>query len=531
MPRPRPRPSARTIQVPAPVGGINTVAAGIAMPPGDCINAVNVVAAENGLRVRYGTREQAKGFTGSSDNVIRTLLPFTGSSGSALFAVTSSGIWDAAVQTSSPTLLMPFGTTGGNAGYGVYCTVITAAGHFLLYADEENGLYQYAEIAATWTKVGFGTSPGQISGVNPAQVVSVVVFKGRVWLTERGSDSAWYLATGAVSGVATEFPMGMRFAHGGNLVGLFSWTYDGGAGVDDKLVALASGGDVLVYEGTDPASSTTFGLKGVWYAGPPPAGRRVATDLGGELVLITRQGLLPLSRLVIKVPDVRAETTTVKIANLINTLMGVRGDTRGWAIVQHPEDATLLLLVPKGAGDYYLQLAQSAASRGWFIHRGLNMTCADVWSGKLYFGTDDGRVCINTGYLDGVVLADPNAYEPIDWSVLTAATDFGQPVQKQVGNIRPLLISDGVAPSFAVDARYAYSQAELGTVAFVTGGANTWDNALWDEATWGGDLAPRQSVRGATGMGTAVAIAIRGTAASRTVLVALDVTYTAGGFL
>jgi hypothetical protein len=513
------------------VGGLNTVAAGIALPPGDCVQAFNIVAAENGLRVRYGEHEHVTGLTGATDNVVRVVMQFTGATTTRLFATTSSGIWDVTNSTAAPTLTVAFPSTASNAGYGVACVVVTTAGHFLMYADEENGLYRYAESGATWTKVTMGAGVGQISNVDPKNLVSVVAFKGRVWLVERDSDSAWYLPTDSVAGAATEFPMGMKFARGGTLVGLWSWTYDGGAGVDDRLVAWASGGDVLVYEGTDPSVSTSFGLSGVWYAGPPPAGRKVATDLGGELLLITRQGLLPLSRLVVRVVDVQTESTTVKVANLINTLMSIRGDTRGWAIIQHPEDATLLLVVPKGSGDYYLQLAQSAASKGWFIHRGLNMTSADIWQRRLYYGTDNGRVCINTGYLDGVTISNPNAYAPIDWSLLTAASDLGSPVQKQVGTIRPLILSDGVAPSFAVAARYGYSQEELGLVSLVTGGDNTWDVALWDTATWSGDIAPSQAVRGSTGMGTAVAIAIRGVSVSRTVLVALDVTFTSGGFL
>ena len=39
----------------------------------------------------------------------------------------------------------------------------------------------------------------------------------------------------------------------------------------------------------------------------------------------------------------------------------------------------------------------------------------ESWEGDLYFGTSDGKVCKNSGYLDAVTLASPTAYTPIQW--------------------------------------------------------------------------------------------------------------------
>ena len=178
----------------------------------------------------------------------------------------------------------------------------------------------------------------EISGVDPDNVCFVTVFAGRVWMVERDTASAWYLPAGQIAGVASEFPMGLKFAHGGNLLALFDWSYDGGSGLSSSLVALSTNGDVLVYQGTDPDTADTFGLKGVWYAGPPLAGREVASTFGGDMLLLTRQGLVPMSKLVVGLPDVRAESLTVKVSSLFNALTSTRGAYRGWAVVQHPED-------------------------------------------------------------------------------------------------------------------------------------------------------------------------------------------------
>lgn len=525
-----PPPTAQSFQVPAPTGGINSVAAGLALPPGDCVQAFNVVADANGCRVRLGNREHCTGLTGDGDNTVRSLLPFLGAS-SKLFSATSTGICDTSESSEAPTEVVSFSSSAGDAGWGVSTVVQVAGGRYLFYADEENGLYRWAETGDTWVQVAMGSGPGEIDGVDPADVCFVTLFKGRVWMVEKDTTSAWYLPLGQVAGTALEFPMGLSFKHGGSLVGLWSWSYDGGSGVDDSLVARSSGGDVLVWQGTDPSSADTWGLRGVWYSGPPPAGRRVCSDFGGDLLLLTYQGVVPMSRLVVGLPDVRAEALTSKVTNLLNVLMSQRGNFQGWSLVQHPEDSTLVVTVPQGSGDSLLQLVQSAGSKGWFIHRDLPMCCAVAHDKQLYFGTPTGTVNVNTGYVDGLTLEDPESFIAVQWAILTAASDLGTPRQKQLQLIRPLLISEGTQPAFAVEARYRFSQEELDPVTLQASSGSTWDGDTWDSATWGGDLTPSQEVRGATGMGTACAIAIRGASIAKTVLLGIDVSFTVGGFL
>jgi hypothetical protein len=350
---------------------------------------------------------------------------------------------------------------------------------------------------------------------------------------ERGGATAYYLPVGQIGGTVQAFPVGMKFRNGGSLVGLWDWTYDGGSGVDNALVAISTGGDVLVYVGMDPDDATTFGLKGVWYIGPPPVGRNIASQNGGDLIIITRKGLERLSRLVVGIPDARAESLTVKVANLVNSYMASRVSVRGWATVLHPQDNALLFLVPANGNEPAVQLAQSTTSSGWFLWTGLDMVCAAVFEGDLYYGTSSGQVMKNTGTVDNLPLDSASDYDPIDWRLITVASEYGAPRQKQVSLIRPIILTDGLPPSIDTSALYGYSQSELTAVDLVSEGlaSGTWDNGLWDVDAWGGASLPAQPVRGTFGMGTAVSIGLRGSAVSRVVLVAIDVTYSVGGFL
>lgn len=530
--RPASPPSAQTYTVPAPVGGLNTVASGLQLPPSDCVLSYNLIANESGLRVRLGYREWVTGLTGTTDNKVRTSIPFSGtSSGSGkLFVTTETGIWDVTVSTDTPTQVLAFASPTGRAGYGVSTVVVTAAGHFLLYADEVNGLHIYSESGASWSVVAQGAGATEIDGVAPSRFVFVSVFKGRVWFVERDSANAWYLPTGQIYGAATKFPLGGVFRDGGTLVGLWNWTYDGGAGLDDSLVALSTGGDVLVYQGTDPSSASTFGLKGVWQVGATPGGRRIGSTYGGELLLLSRQGLVPMSRLVVGSSGT-LEYATAKIANLISELMATKADEVAWGVVQVPDDNALMLLVPQGTDTDSLQLVQARASGGWFSYRSLPAHSACPWEGQLWFGTEDGRVCVHTGYVDDVKIAD-DTYSEIDWSLITAPSTLGSPRQKRVGLIRPLIRAEAAGSSFEARARYRYDLDELDPVAVVIeGGSGTWDTAVWDEDVWGGATLPTQEFRGGTGVGVEVAIALRGSAISKTVLVSVDVSFQPGGFL
>ena len=480
---PRP-PTVQSVTLAAPIGGLNTIDAGASMPPTDCILLYNMVAAEYGLRTRLGYREWC---TGLGDEV-RTLLPFTGSakngSRDRLFAVTPAGIWDVTASSNAPTQVVGGGSgvawnmVDPAAGTGSGCVFVNFQGaHFLLYCDEANGYYTYTESTTTWTRVTYAASPGagQVGGlgpdgatpVDPGMFSYVTVWQNRVWFVQRDTGYAFYGGVGALYGALQPFTFGGRFKSGGDLRGLYNWTIDGGSGSINSLVAISGGGDVVIYQGTDPSSAASFGLKGVWSlgGGGVPAGRRIATDFGGDVLVLSTVGLIPLSRLVSGNPVFdRSQYATQKVANLFNQAASAGRMLPGWSVYLHPEDNTLLVNVPQPDGTMQ-QLAMSLATKGWSIYRDMPVMLSNgAWGGQLYFGTTDGRVCVNTDYLDGVTLATPGAYTPIQWEVLSAFQNLGSQRKKRVHHIRPTFISLGGAPPYTAQARFGYDFTELNSV-------------------------------------------------------------------
>ena len=565
------------VHLPAPVGGINASDPASAMPPTDCLSLWNFIPYQYGLRVRSGWREWCSnvgtsqaglGFfddgsplefsiaaplggavvgnwPGITRDGVRTLIAFYGKNeaGNRLFACTAGGIWDCTHSTDAPVMVYDFAANGlvsnGESGKGIYTSFANAASnHYIAYCDAANGYLLYSESSGTWSKVGYSAVAGNINPTlgngdpapNPSSFRFVMSWKNRLWFIPEDSSTAYYLNVSEFYGTLNPIYFGSRFSHGGSLVGLWSWTIDGGSGIDDKLVGISSGGDVVIYEGTDPTDPTAFGLKGVWWVGQVPPGRNIASDFGGDLFILSRLGCVPLSKLVSGV--LVAEPTlyaTTKIANLFNSLMTERGMFEGWSVKMHPSDNILIVNVPASPDKPQQQLVMSLANKGWAQHYGVPMMCMEAWKGTLYFGTEDSQVCVNDGYTDGAKLDGTQGYA-IDCVIETAYNNMGTARKKRVHMIRPYFSTDGTKPGYQVQARYDFDLAGIGIVPTTpTPPASSWGLGKWGAALWGKGTGTEARLKGTTGMGTSVAFILRMTTKTNTTLVGFDAIMDQGG--
>lgn len=521
-----PAPSIKAVPVPAPTKGINAVDGLASLDPMYCLSAKNLIADGRTMKVRPGYQEFATSV--GSGNGLRTIIPFEAAAtvNNELFAVAREGIYKitagGAIGAAEVAL-----SNGTNTGWGVWTTMVSDAGtHYAWYADETDGLYRRAE-AGTWAAVT------DITGVAETALKFVMQFKGRMWFVEGDSGSAWYLATGAIAGAATEFNFGNKFAHGGKLVGLWSWTVDGGEGIDDHLVAISSAGDVMVYKGTDPSSIATWELVGQYYMGVPPAGRTIAKQQGGDLYLLSQYGVIPLTRLLqgALVQQEDAQLTR-NIAPLIaDTLFSTRS-SYGWSMINVPQANVFLVATPLVVGEEYLQYVLSTRTQGWTEFESLPAQCGESYLGTFYFGNDSDEVYVLEGYQDGVAAAGTGGVD-ITWSMLTSFQEYGE-----VGNyhsvsfMRPVFLSGG-APGISLEARFDYdlNAASAAPSAGSVTGLAQWDVSVWDTAIWGSSLVTLDRVVAATGIGRAMAVALSGASNTDTGLIRIDLMFQSGGYL
>jgi hypothetical protein len=420
-----------------------------------------------------------------------------------------------------------------SSGYGVWTNYTTIAGHFLLYCDESNGYYVYTE-AGSWAKITFGGGATQVANVDPANLVFPLVFKERVWFVERNSGNAWYLPTGSIYGAAVRFSFGNKFKYGGNLMALFNWSIDAGIGLEDQLVAMSGGGDVIVYQGTDPSTAASFLQKGQWYIGPPPAGRRIAGTFGGDLFLLSSYGLIPITRLLSSTLITESQImASGKISPIINSVMSSKRTSLGWEVKYLPSENILLISTPTESNIAPIQFVQSLNDLGWGMYRDVPYLTGNMFNGTYYIGTNDGRVVTHTGNTDNVSNgAGGWLTTDITFSYLQTFQDPGPSnVFKRINFIRPVFLSQN-NPINKVEARYDF---DLNEITSLYGAAvqpvTSWDTSIWDSAYWSGPYVVSDKINGGAGMGRRLSVAMIGKTSVPTVHIENEITYDSGGIL
>jgi hypothetical protein len=438
-----------------------------------------------------------------------------------LFAADSDGIWDASSSPSAPTLDYSWATsTSDPAGWCIWDIFTNDAGaRALLVCDEGNGLVHYLD--------GTGWSVPSVTGVSASNLVFVSTWKNRVWYVEKNSTSAWYSAAGSFAGALTEFNFGSKFSKGGYLKAVYNWTLDSGEGPDDYVVAVSSAGDVVVYQGTDPSSSTSFSLVGVWFIGEIPAGRRIGSKFGGDLLLLSVYGVTSLSDLVRGVNPFTLEGSfTAKINRSVNSLMKDTITARGWELTVHPDLAKIIIGTPKVTGQPHIQLVYDTNVEGWATWEGVPYTNGETFGGELYTceGSSLYRLTGYTDDLDALTSSDP---QPVEWSFLTGYYDFDNPQMEKIMELfRPRFIAQG-DPAYNIKGFYDYDLSQIAAATGLSeGSSSVWDTGVWDTAIWGGGASsPRISTFGGSGMGRKVAVAMSGNSKVETTLVDIGVMY------
>src|SRR5437868_364224 len=179
-----------------------------------------------------------------------------------MFAAAGGNVYDV---TASGPVGAPVLTSQTNDKWQ-YIDFANPAGTHLLMVNGSDSGQKYD--GTTW-------SPMVLTGASSSNMIHITPYANRVWMIEKQSLSAWYLAVGAIQGAATLFDLTPVFSRGSFLVALGVWTVDAGdsSGMTDYLCFVSNQGEVAIYQGTDPSQATTFSKKGVWKLGAPMATR------------------------------------------------------------------------------------------------------------------------------------------------------------------------------------------------------------------------------------------------------------------
>jgi hypothetical protein len=523
-------------QLPAPVKGMDGRVAVSQTDPLICLTAQNIIPSNYGMRVRNGYREWQVG-VGSE---VRTVVPYNGAaqdqSADRMFAVSEDGIYDVSIQGATPILKFAFSVQSAESGYGVYTHFTDGAGiSYLLYADSENGLFVYYQETDEWIVApeldpAPGAPPFDVANVN-----FVVSHKQRLWLVQKNTTTGWYLPVASTKGDVTPFYFGSKFKHGGELIGLYNWSVDGGGGIDDHLVAISRAGDVLPYRGEDPSAALTWSNIGTYFIGNIPKGNRISSEYGGDLFMLSSLGITSMTDLLSgsDVADPYRSAVGFKIATQLRNDLSVYENDPGWNIKFISSQGLLMISMPfQSNTGLYKQYVYNLATTGWGLWFDVPLLTSDPWEGKLMIGTADGRILRMDVHADDVDVNGEGGRK-INWYLLSSYSDMGSPAKhKRVKYIRPNFVST-VGPSYSAWALYDFDiSRNLGNLSTTPNQISLWNTAAWNEDVWeAGGLQPFFRVMGTWGMGRTIAIAMQGASSNETIFGSWDVGWDVGGFM
>ena len=553
--------SAKTASVPAPIGGWNGRDSLAQMAPTDAVQMVNWYPTPTDVTMRKGYTKSSTGITGavhtlmnypttsgyklfaaantkiydatssSASEVYSSLtsdklqyVNFTNTSGSYLIACNGADPvtiydgtrWFTVATTTTAQTISSITKSGTTA------TLTTASPHGLLTnnrvtitgasSSEYNGTFVITKTgantftyvmasapAANATVVGTYTTIG-ITGADSSTFINVNLFKNRLYFTQKDSLACWYLDVNAIGGAANPLYFGSIARNGGYLQAMGTWTLDAGQGADDYAVFVTSMGEVIVYNGTDPTSATTWALKGVWQLGQT-FNRKCFFKWSGDLLLLTQDGLVPLaSALQSSRLDPRVNLTD-KIYYPISQAATTYYSNFGWQIQYFASENMLILNIPVSAG--IEQYVMHTITKSWARFTNIQAYCWEVsGDNTMHFGGD--------GFVGNFYASSSDAGNNITGTVQQAYSYFDTPGQnKRFTMVRPILQSDGGTPSVLCGLSVDFQPIDnSGAISFnpSSQSVGVWDTAKWDANNWGGGLITTRIWQGVTGIGFAGSI-------------------------
>lgn len=501
--RPRGRTSV-SVTVEAPNKGLNTVDPLASMNEAYSLTCQNFIATPQGLALRQGYRKWATGLPGITTSLFQYHTGAASSSrqfavvGGAFYDITYAGAVGAAVVTGQSTTATYWQSTSQTFSTGNKNYLVCVNGVNMPWIYEGTAWTQCTQVAVPAAPGQWKTTDNNGNAVNMAAFVDTVLHQQRLWFVLDNSTKCYYSDIAQVGGNLNLFDFGSYFPRGGKLLKLAPWTMDIGGqyGTQAMMVAISDRGDVVIFLGTNPAAAATWAVQAYYQIGAP-VGRRCTTQYQGDLMILSQDGLYPLSKYL---QSGRLDSTaalTYTIAPTISSLVQTMATTPGFELITYPGQNVLMLNVPQSQQTNNFQFCYHTITQGWTQFTGWASQCWGLFNDALYFG-GNGFVALSfIGYQDG---ADINGYNGsnIVGNVLSAYTNFtgrdhlGPGVIKSVRLIKPYFVTGMAAPTIRIGVNVDYALVSVvGGAAQTAPAGGVWDSSLWDgpNSTWAGSLA------------------------------------------
>lgn len=464
------------VSLPAPVGGWNARDALPSMAPSDAVILENWYPATTEVALRDGYTKHATGITGQ----VETLMAYSGAATDELFAIAGGNVYD--VTTAGPAGSAV--VTGlSNSRWG-YCNIATAGGNFLSMANGVDAPRNYN---------GTAWSTPAITGVTATTLRDPILYAERQFFIQDNTLKVWYLPVDSIAGAANVVDVSSFMTKGGYIVAHGTWTIDAGQGVNDHYVIMTNKGQIIVYQGIDPTSATTWSMVGVWDIGSP-VGRRSLYKYAGDMLIVCQDGVVPLSGALQSSRVQPRVAITDKIQFAISASITDYGNNFGWQLMYVPGINQLWLNVPVQEGQNQQQYAMNTITGSWCNYKGWNANCMEMFDDEPYFG--------GNGYVAHAWYGGSDDGNNITALGLQAFNNFSSAGRlKRFTMSRPIFRTDGSPAIFAGINIDFNTDTPITSLNFTPSTFAKWDSALWDAGKWGGALSILQNWQGLNGVG------------------------------
>lgn len=400
--QPVPQQAAQKMQVtsiPAPIRGLITNENESAMQPGGAIVQDNWVPTMRGVKLRGGCVRWCDlhaldtpipPVPDPSRLPVVSAFEYASAQKRFMFAANATKLFDV---TSSLPVLVKGGQASGNYCAsqlanqgGDYLMVVNDAGDFPLRFDGTTWITLNADqiTADTTTYPGATVAHGK-------NLTYVWKYRNRYFFIEGNSMNAWYLGTDAIQGQLNMIPLSGAASRGGKLLFGATWSLESGSGLDDKCVFATDLGELIVFSGTDPSDASNWSQQGV-YQVAPPLGINAHMKLGGDLLIMTVDGIVPISA------SINKDTAQLELAALTVTIKRTWRDEVAaknnvpWTMKKWDEYGGIFVTTPGGLpGNRYCYIANNATG-AWARLPGYDAMCFVIMREDMFFGTQDGLI-------------------------------------------------------------------------------------------------------------------------------------------
>lgn len=429
--------------------------------------------------------------------------------------------------------------TGGTSGATAPILRVTgdSISGTLLIGAVTNGPFQNDE--AITSAGGAAVADGVITevgaaltGIDTDDISYIWSYRSRIWMVEKDSLSAWYLAVDSIAGAATELPLGGIFPKGGSLLFGASWSIDDTSGLAAYNIFVSTEGEVAVYRGSNPGDADDWSLVGVYQIGRP-LGKRAWIRGGGDIIVATDIGFVPLSQAVSR--DLAA-LAPVAVSYPIETAWNERvlRRTGDWQCKIWPTGQSVFVAPSRTSSQRTETLVANARTGAWTLYTGWDISAMDVFRDRFYFGNPDGIVA--RGEASGADLGTP-----FTATCVLRFDDCKAPAAIKTATLAraSILASQEMHPEVFMQQDFRIDLPAAPDAVVLESSGDLWGTGLWGAAMWSESSAPvkypfeewRSVYAAGYTIAPGVMLTSGGTNALDAELVRVDVMYERGDFV